>query len=149
MRPEFGQIRYIAYMVTDPVLLLIFIVYVKSHVRQHVNRFEDGEAILSATSEVIDLTTAGLAKEVQKQVRYIAGVDLVPHLLPLVAKDRIGPAGDSTHDNIGEIAMQFDRGVLWTGETTTAKDADRHLEVPPKLLAHHVSRNLRGPEKLM
>ena len=98
VRPKLGQIRNIADMVADPVLLLIFIVHLESHICQHVNRFEDGEAILPAASEVIDLATAGGAEEVQKHVRYIAGMDLVPYLLPLVAEDRIGPASDSTHD---------------------------------------------------
>src|SRR5262249_19098383 len=120
-----------------------------SHLRQHGDRFEDGETILPTSPEIIDLAAAGPAEEVQKQARHIAGMDLVPHLLALIAEDRIGPAGDRTHDNIGEVAMQLNRRVLRTREASTPKDANRHLEVAPELLAQHISRYLGGPEERM
>ena len=63
---EFGQIGNIADVVADAVLLLVRIVPLKAHVCQHVNRFEDGEAIRPAASEVIDLPTARGVEEVQK-----------------------------------------------------------------------------------
>ena len=136
-------------MVTDPILIIVGVVQLESHVLQYLDRFEDGDAVLPASPEVIDLPTARRTAEVQKQLHHIAGMDLVAHLLALVAKDRIRPPGDSAHDNIGEIPVQLDRGVLRTREAATAKDANRHLEVASELLAHHVSRYLRGAEEGM
>src|SRR2546426_6781613 len=149
MCPDFGQIGNITDMVTDPILIIVGVVQLESHVLQYLDRFEDGDAVLPASPEVIDLPTARRTAEVQKQLHHIAGMDLVAHLLALVAKDRIRPPGDSAHDNIGEIPVQLDRGVLRTREAATAKDANRHLEVASELLAHHVSRYLRGAEEGM
>src|SRR5215813_10434798 len=114
MRPDFGQIGNIADMVANPVLIIVGVVQFNSHVLQHVNRFEDGDAVLSAPPKVIDLPTPGRPAEVQKQLHHIAGMDLVAHLLALVAKDRIRPPSDRAHHDVGKIALQLDSGVLRT-----------------------------------
>ena len=103
MPPEFGQIGDIADMVTDPMLLLVYVLHLESHVVEDSNRFKDREAILPATAEIIDLATTRVAEEVQKHVGHIAGMNLVPDLLSLVAEDRVGPTSDGTHDNIGPV----------------------------------------------
>ena len=105
MRPEFRQIGNVADVVADPMLLLVRVIHLESHVCEHGHRFKDRKAILPAASQIIDLATTRGVEEVQKQVCYIAGVDLVPDLLPLVAEDRIGPASDGTHNDISEIAV--------------------------------------------
>ena len=128
-------------------LLLVCVVHRQSHVCQQVQRFEDGEAMLPASPEIIDLAAAGRTEKVQKHVRHIAGMDLVTYLLPLRAEDRLGPAGDRTQDSEG--AMQLDRRVLRTRQAPTPKDANRHLEVAPELLTQHISRHLGGPEERM
>ena len=53
-------------VVADAMLLLVRIVRLKAHICPHVNRFEDGEAIRPAASEIIDLPTARGVEEVQK-----------------------------------------------------------------------------------
>ena len=42
--------------------------------------------------------------------------------------------------------MQLYSGLLRPGETAAAEDSDGHVEIAPKLLAHHVRRNLRCTE---
>src|ERR1051326_9037459 len=66
MRLEFGHIGDITDVVTDARVLLVSVLHREAHIRQQGHRFEDGEAILPATTEVIDLTTARGAEEVQK-----------------------------------------------------------------------------------
>src|SRR5262249_32634732 len=136
-------------MVTDPMLLLVCVLHLEAHVVEESNRFKDREAILPATAEIIDLATTRVTEEVQQHVGHIAGMHLVPDLLPLVAEDRVGPTSDGTHDNIGQIAVELDCRMLRTGQAPPTKDADRHLEVAPKLLAQHISRHLGGAEERM
>src|SRR6516225_3132690 len=111
MRPDLGQIGDITDVITYPMLVTVGVVQRKPHVLQSLNRFEDGHAVLSASPEVIDLTTTGGAEEMQKQLHHVAGMDLVAHLLALVAEDRIRPAGDRAPNDIGEIPVQLDRGM--------------------------------------
>ncbi len=105
MRPDLGQIGNIADVVANTVLVLVGGVQLEPHVYQHIHCFEDGDAVLPAASEIIDLATAGLAEKVQEQMRYVAGVDLVAHLLTQVAEDCIRSAGYSAHNDIGKIAV--------------------------------------------
>src|SRR5207244_1279868 len=86
VRSDLGQIGNIADVIANTVLVFVGGVQVEPHVCQHINCFADGDAVLPASSEVIDLAAAGLAEEVQEQVRYVAGMDLVAHLLTLVAE---------------------------------------------------------------
>src|SRR5262245_2940851 len=102
---DLGQIGNIADVVANAVLVLVGGVQLESHICQHIHCFEDGDAVLPASSEIIDLATAWLAKEVQEQVRYVAGMDLVAHLLTLVAEDCIRSTGDSAQNDIGKIAV--------------------------------------------
>ena len=43
--------------------------------------------------------------------------------------------------------MQFDGGVHRARQAPGSKDAHRHVEVAPELLAKYVGRDLRGPEQ--
>ena len=45
--------------------------------------------------------------------------------------------------------MQFDGGVLRTGEAAAAENSDRHLKIPAVLLAEDVGSPLRSAEQGM
>ena len=73
-------------------------------------------------------------------------MDLVAHLLSLVAVDGVRTASNRANDDVGQIPVQFHRGLLRPCETAAAKYSDGHVEIAAKLLAHDVRRNFGSSE---
>src|SRR2546422_8847882 len=76
-------------------------------------------------------------------------MDLVSYLFSFVSIYRIFSAGNSAINDISQIPMQLDGGVLRPRETSAAEDTHRHLEIPAELLAHDIGRHFRSPEHRM
>ena len=76
-------------------------------------------------------------------------VNIVAHLLALVAEYLVFAAFEVALDQIAEETVEFDAGVVRTGEATAAETAGWHAEVAPVFLDHHVGGNLGGPEERM
>src|SRR6266849_6392860 len=147
MRADLAQIRNVTDMVPDPIRGIVTVAKVKSDFGQHVDGFQDGQTILPASSQVVDLTRSRVLVKLQKQSSDIAAVNLVPDLLPFVAVNLVFLSGDGAQNDVGQITVQLDRRVLRSGQTAAAKNSRRHLEVAAEFLAHHVSRDFRRTEK--
>src|SRR5262252_3822394 len=80
----------------------------------------------------------GIPVELQKQPGYVATVNLIADLLAFVSPDGVWPPGNSADNDVGQVTVQFDCGVLWAGKTAAAEDTYRHVEVTSELLAHDV-----------
>ena len=80
---------------------------------------------------------------------YIVTVDLIAHLLPFVTVDGVFFAGRGAVNDVSQIAVQFDRGMLRAGKAATPKNTHGHLKVAPVLLTQKVGGGLRGAEERM
>src|SRR5262245_30729596 len=91
----------------------------------------------------------GMPVELAEEAGDVARVDLVTHLLPFVAVDGVLLAFHGGENDVRQVAVQLDGGMLRTSQTAAAKDSDRHLEVPAELLAHHIGRDFGSSEDRM
>ena len=146
MRTDLAQIRNVTDVVADPIRGIVTVAQVIADFGQHVDGFQDGQAVLPPSSQVVDLTRAGIPVELQKESSHIAAMDLVPDLLPLVAVNLVLLSGDGAENDVGKITVQLDCRVLGTGKAAAAKYSRRHLKVVAEFLTHHVGGHFRRAE---
>src|SRR5208283_767519 len=125
-------------MITNPALLAKIIIQAEAHFPQALDRFENREAVSAAPAQVINFSRPRRAVKFEEYRYDIVAVDLIADLLALVTKDRIVNPLDGAHNYICQIAMQFDCGMLRSGQAAAAKDSDWHIEITAKFLAKHV-----------
>ncbi len=103
--------------------------------------------MLAPAADVVDGRGLRLLVEEQEGVDEVGAVQVVAHLLALVAEDRVGVAGHGALHQVGEEAVQLGAGVVGAGEAAGAEADRRHLEVAAVLLDQQVGRRLRGAEE--
>ena len=74
-------------------------------------------------------------------------MDVVAHLLALVAEDLVFAAFEVALHQVAEKAVQLDAGVVRAGQAAAAQAAGRHAEVAAVFLHHHVGGDLGGAEE--
>jgi len=84
---EFGAIGNIADMVALAVFVDVFPVELfAGHLFNFGDGFQHGNAVLAASTEVIDFARPRMCRKVFYRANYIVTVNIVPHLFTLVAK---------------------------------------------------------------
>ena len=84
MAVHFGEIRIIADMVPDPVLLDILVLHLASgDFLGDRERLEDRHRVRLATADVVDLGDARRGDESCDECRHVDAMDVVADLLPL------------------------------------------------------------------
>ena len=78
---------------------------------------------------------------------HVLGVDVVAHLLALVAEDRVLAPFQVAFHQVAEETVQFDAGMVRAGQAAAAQAAGRHAEVAAVFLHHDVGRHLGGAEQ--
>src|SRR5271165_6972172 len=66
MRPNLRKIGDVTNVVTDTVGRIVVILKLKPHVRQQVDGFQNGDAVLPSTAEVVDLTATRVGEELRE-----------------------------------------------------------------------------------
>jgi len=69
-------------------------------------------------------------------------MNVVPNLLTLVSKDTVFPPLKVALNQIAEKAVQFDTGVIRSGETPAPQTTGGHPKVATIFLNHDICRNL-------
>src|SRR4030095_8114354 len=82
MRINFGKVCNVADVISGAVLRNVIIIQFHAHSAKKLNGLKNGNTVCSATAQVIDLTASGPVEELKEQPGNIAGVDLIPYLLP-------------------------------------------------------------------
>ena len=78
---------------------------------------------------------------------HILGVDVVTHLLPLVAEHPVLTPLKITFHQITEKAVQLDPGMVGSGQAAASQAAGGHIEVAALLLHHDIARHLGSTEQ--
>src|SRR6266849_7245351 len=148
MRLEFREVGD----VTDVVALAVFLDVLPIHffpgqLLDLRDGFEHRDAVFPAAPQIIDLAGPRRRRERLNLTHHVVAVDVVPHLLGLVAKDRICPARKRHLHQIRKKSVQLDPGVRRPRKAPAAKHAHIHPEIPPVLLRHQVRGSLRSPEQ--
>jgi hypothetical protein len=104
-------------------------------------------AVGLAAAEVVDLAGARGGDEGGHEAGDVEGVDVVAHLLALVAEDLVLAALEIAFHEVAEEAVEFDAAVIGAGEAAAAQRAGGQVEVAAVLLDHHVGGDLRGAEQ--
>src|SRR5688572_24958008 len=92
------------------------------------------QTVGASASEVVHLPAARRSEELQKQARYVAGMNLIPNLFAFITIDCLFETLHGTGRDIRQISMHFDGGMLRSGHAAGPENAHRHLEGPPELL---------------
>src|SRR5215831_15793168 len=99
-------------MVADAILPDIFPVHFSAGQLLGLgNGLENGNAVLAATAEIIDLTGTGIGGELLDGANHVMAVNIVANLLCLVTKNRIGLAGNCHLHEVRKKAMELDARV--------------------------------------
>ncbi len=72
-------------------------------------RLEDGAAVAASAAEIVDLAAARGRDERLDELRDVERVDVVAHLLALVAEDRVAPAFEIALHEVAQEAVQLAR----------------------------------------
>ena len=114
-----------------------------------VDRLQHGNAVFAAAAEIVDLAATRIRRKFLDGADDIVAVDVVADLLALVAKNRIGTAGDGNLYEIGKKTVKLDAGMRRAGEASASENADFHAEIPAVFLGHQVRRGFGGAEERM
>src|SRR4029453_18604603 len=98
--------------------------------------FHQAAAVRAPATEVVDLAGTRVLGEGPQRLNDVVAVDLIAHLLPFVAEDRVRLAGLGDLDQIVEEAVQLDARMARASEAATAKEAGAQAEEPGAFLPH-------------
>src|SRR6266568_3770368 len=101
--------------------------------------FEDRATVGPAPADVVDLRAAGILIESVDKPGDVKGMNVVTHLLALVAVDFVEPTVEVALDQVAEESMQLDTAVIWTGEAPAAETAAAQTEISPVFLNHDIA----------
>ncbi len=90
--------------------------------------FHHGAVAEAAAAHVVDFAGAGSDGEALESGDEVGGVDVVAHLLALVAEDVVGAARHSALHQVGQEAVQLGAAVAGSGKLTTTEDAGVHAK---------------------
>ena len=107
------QVGIVADMVADPVLVHVGVdLRLAGEGFGQLERLEDRGAVGLAAAEVVDLAGAGRLDEGGHEARHVERVDVVAHLLALVAEDLVLAPLEVALDEVAEEAVELDAGVV-------------------------------------
>jgi hypothetical protein len=107
---------------------------------------KDGAAIISTSTEVINLSNPWCLHKGGHEAGDVEGVDVVADLFTHVAKDSVFLALEVALHEVAEEPVELDAGVIGPGEASAAKAAGGHAEVAAVFLDDDIRRDLGGPE---
>src|ERR1022692_113303 len=87
---------------------------------QQVDGLQNRNTVAPPAAQVVDLSRTRRLIEFQKQVGHVVRVNLVADLLSFVAVHLVLLPGHGADDDIRQIAVQFDGGMLRPGEAPAA-----------------------------
>src|ERR1019366_7094973 len=135
-------------MVADSVILDISPAHLPAgDVRSHAKSLDNRTRVGFAATQIIDFGDARGLPEFVHEAGYVFGMDVVPHLLALVAEHFVFAALDVALHQITEEPVQFHAGAIRTGQAAAAQAAGWHIEIPAVLLHHDIRRELRRAEQ--
>src|SRR5437868_3568252 len=76
-------------------------------------------------------------------------MNVIPHLLGFIAVYLVNAPDNIALNQVTQKAMQFHAAVVGSGETTTAKTARLHSEIPRIFLNQDIGGYFRSPKKTM
>ena len=97
---------------------------------------------MPAAADIVHLSLAGILVEMPEGGNQVVAVDIVAHLLALVAEDGVGPAGDGAPDQVGEKAVQFGARMGRACQAAAAEGAGLQTEVATVFLGHDIGGHL-------
>jgi hypothetical protein len=109
--------------------------------------FQDGDAVGAPAAKVVHLTDARLFGEGLNEARHVVGMDVIPHLLALIAVDFVQPLLDIALDQVAQKAVQLDATMVRAGQTAAAQATRLQAEVAPVLLHHDISGDFGDAEQ--
>lgn len=145
---HFAEIGVVTNVVADAVL-----VDVRENLRfagelfGNLERFEDRGAVGFATAEIVNLGHARGVDEGGHEAGDIERVDIIAHLFAFVAENLVLAAFEVALHEVAEEAVQFDAGVVRTGQTTAAQAAGGHVEITAVLLHHDIGGDFGRTEE--
>src|SRR5262245_34844959 len=90
MRPHLPQIAVVTDVIPNSILLDVFVCLRRSGTSlRHLESFQYRTGIIFTSTQVVDFAAPGGGVEFVKKARYIFGVNVVAHLLTLVAVNLI------------------------------------------------------------
>jgi len=114
-----------------------------------VNCLQHGAIGMAAAAQVVNFARARRAEKLPDGLDEIVAVDVVAYLLPLVAEDAIGLAGDGAFHQVGQKSMQLGAGMAGAGEAAAAETHRAHAEITAVFLDEQIGGGLAGAEKRM
>ena len=145
---HFPEVAVVADVVSDAVLVHIGEgLFHSGEGFGDLEGFEDRAGVSFSTAEVVDLRDARGFAEFPHEAGHILAVDVVAHLLALVAVDLVFATFEIAFHEVAEEAVEFHAGVVRASEATTAQAAGGHVEIASVFLHHDIRCDLRGAEE--
>src|SRR4051794_23696597 len=108
---------------------------------------EHRAAVVPPAADVVDRGCLGARVKAQEGLDQVGGVEVVAHLLSLVAEDRVRRTGGGALHEVGKEAMQLRPRMVRPREAPGAKADRRHAEVAPVFLNQQIGCGLGGSEQ--
>src|SRR5579864_911645 len=99
-----------------------------------------------AAAHVVNLAATGGLEKLPECFNKIEAVDIVTHLLALVAEDAVWLAVNHAFHQVRQETVQFRTGMARPCQATAAEANRFHSEIAPVLLDHDVGRGFAGTE---
>ena len=148
MVPHLAQVAVVADVVADAVLVRVdALLALAGQLLDRGKGFQDGAGVALPAAEVVHLCRAGRLGELVDEGSDVLRVDVIAHLLALVAEDLILAALHVAFDEVAQEAVELDAGVVGAGQTAAAQTAGGHGEIASVFLHHDVRGRLRGAEE--
>src|SRR4029434_1506749 len=96
----------------------------------------------ATAAEIVDSGRSRRPVELEKRRADVVRVEVVTHLLALVAVDAVDAAFLDGPSEVGEEAMKLRRGVIGPGQASATEAHRGHAEVSAILLDHDVCGQL-------
>src|SRR5208283_5013129 len=113
----------------------------------HLKSLQNRTGVLLAAAQIIDLSRPRRLVELEHKAGHVQGMDVVPHLLALVAVNLVFTAFEVAFDQVTEKPMQFDARMMRPRQAPAAQATSGQSEVTAILLHHDVSRHLGSAEE--
>src|SRR5258708_26750249 len=101
------------------------------HLLNPLDSLQHGNAVRAAAPQVVHLAGPWISGKLLDRAYHVMTVNIVAHLLALVAKYGISAAAECDLHKIRQKAMQLHAGVRWPRQAAASKDPYFHVEVAP------------------
>src|SRR5262249_3924412 len=130
VRTHLREIADIAYVISLPVLIHVFVLHLLSAEPFDLRkRFEKRDAVRAPAPDVVHLAAPGGLVERVDERGAVPGVDVVAYLLSLVPVDLVEPPVHVAFDQVAQEAVQLDAAVIWPSKAPAPQAACFHTEV--------------------